>query len=117
MANSSLKIYKFKAGFGEAEVMALRDGVAVQMREAGIGSGSAYALTNILDEFCCNMMEHAQASWVEIEVEPRPHEIVAALRDDGVAFDPTAAISQIDPEQLANVAERRLGLYMIGVMA
>lgn len=117
MPSSALKTYKFKAGFGEAELLKLRESVARQMHDAGVQGDSSYAFINVLDEFCCNMMEHALANWIEIKVEPRQDSIAAVLRDDGTAFDPTAAINHVDPEQPANVTERRLGLYMIGLLA
>jgi anti-sigma regulatory factor (Ser/Thr protein kinase) len=117
MTTSALKTYRFKAGFGEAEVLHMRESLAMQMQEAGVLRDSGYALVNVLDEFCCNMMEHSDASWIEIMVDPRPTGITAMLRDDGQPFDPTLAIGSMDPEQPAHVTDRRLGLYMIGLLA
>jgi len=109
--------YRFQAGFGEAEVVRMREGVARQMHEAGVPGSSSYALINVLDEFCCNLMEHASANWVEIEVEPGAETIHAILKDDGKPFDPTEAIKNIDPELPSTATDRKLGLYMIGLMA
>ena len=117
MSTGLSKTYRFKMGFGEAEVLALRAQVSEQMRQAGVGSDHAYALINVLDEFCCNMMEHSGASWVEIVVSPRDSGVSAHLRDDGEAFDPTAAIKNVSPDQPQNVIDRRLGLYMISLLA
>jgi anti-sigma regulatory factor (Ser/Thr protein kinase) len=117
MANSTLKTYHFKAGFGEAEVLRMRESVAHQMHDAGIGGDSSYALINVLDEFCCNMMEYSAASWVEIVVEPGQDSINAILRDNGSAFDPAEAIRNVSPDHPAHVTDRRLGLYMVGLLA
>jgi anti-sigma regulatory factor (Ser/Thr protein kinase) len=117
MANSLGKTYRFEAGFGREEVLQLREDVAKQMHQAGVSGERSYALINVLDEFCCNMMEHSAAHWVEIAVEASKDDIHARLRDDGVAFDPVSAIREVDPSSPAKATERRLGLYMIGMLA
>ena len=116
MANA-MATYRFEAGFGEAEILGLRESVAKQMHEAGVSGNSSYALINVLDEFCCNLMEYASASWVEIRVDPGASSISATLSDDGKPFDPSEAIKRLDPRQPANVTDRRLGLFMIGHVA
>lgn len=117
MTNLTAKTYQFKAGFGEPEILKMREGVARQMHEAGISGPSSYTLINVLDEFCCNIMEYGASHWLEISVEPGPKDIHAILKDDGVAFDPTENIRQMDPEQPAKTSERRLGLYMVALLA
>jgi anti-sigma regulatory factor (Ser/Thr protein kinase) len=116
MANTQAT-YRFEAGFGEAEILGMRESVARQMHEAGVSGNSSYALINVLDEFCCNLMEYAQASWVEIKVDPGASSISASLSDDGTPFDPTEAIKRQDPGQPSTVTDRRLGLFMIGQIA
>ena len=116
MANSSGKTYRFEAGFGQDQVLQLREDVARQMHLAGVSGERSYALINVLDEFCCNMMEHSAAHWVEIEVDPDAPGGHAKLRDDGVAFDPVKAIREVDPDSPSKATDRRLGLYMIGML-
>ena len=113
MPDSEPKTYRFDAGFGPAEVSKMREDVARQLHEAAVPGDASYALINVLDEFCCNMMEHAHANWVEIQVQPRAQALHAVLKDDGAEFDPVEAIRNVDPQQPAPVTERRLGLYMI----
>jgi anti-sigma regulatory factor (Ser/Thr protein kinase) len=111
------KNYSFKAGFGEAEILALRQGVSRQLQEAGLESRKTYALVNLLDEFCCNIMEHSSAHWAEVRVEPGQEAVKVVVRDDGGAFDPVKAIQGLGRDQPGQVTDRRLGLYMIGQLS
>ncbi len=111
------KTYYFKAGFGEAEVLAMREAVTAQVVESGVTEDTGYAFVNVLDEFCCNIMEHGRAEWLEMTVEPGEQRIYAVLRDNGVEFDPVQAIKELESDQPARVTERHLGLYMAGMLA
>jgi anti-sigma regulatory factor (Ser/Thr protein kinase) len=81
---------------------------------AGGGNKIAYSLLTVLDELCCNMMEHSHASWIEIELRPDNEKVQVILRDDGVPFDPTEQARTTDYEAyLQTETNRQLGLYMV----
>jgi anti-sigma regulatory factor (Ser/Thr protein kinase) len=117
MGLSTPKTFRFNAGFGQDDVLAMRRDLAKQLHEEGVSGDAAYALINVLDEFCCNMMEHAQVTWAEVKVMPDAESLRASIQDDGVEFDPVKAVREVDPESPASVSDRKLGLYLIGLLA
>ena len=111
------QLYELRFPVKEQDIVGLRDRVSRQLHDAGVGGDTAYALVNVVDEICCNMMEYSEASWMKLEVDASDSKIHTLLQDNGVEFDPITAIQNTDPNQPATVTERRLGLYMVGIMA
>jgi len=80
-----------------AEDFSRRTGVRVAVSDAAGEAGTqsppevAVALFRIAQEALNNVLKHAQARSVEIEIAATPENLVLAVRDDGAGFDPAAA--------------------------
>lgn len=107
---------RFGTAFQPENVNRLREKVGECLNRAGFSGAKAFALLNLMDELICNILEHGNASWVELELHPLQDKTLIIFRDDGTSFDPTPAIQNTaeipDTENFRN-----LGLYMVGKIA
>jgi anti-sigma regulatory factor (Ser/Thr protein kinase) len=106
------------AGFTAEYVDRLHERVKYYLTVCGIYGTPGYVLVTVVDELVCNILEHSQASWVELEMHPEEGRVKLLLRDNGGEFDPLPAITAKGPESLDEIhGERSLGLYMVGQLA
>jgi anti-sigma regulatory factor (Ser/Thr protein kinase) len=109
---------RFGTEFRPENVDRLRLKVGECLERAGIFGSTAFVLLNLMDELICNILEHAQAGWVELEVHPLQEEVRLIFRDDGSPFDAAESMQAIGPEKAAgNDSGRSLGLYMVKKIA
>ena len=109
--------YRVKASFDTQTMDGLLARASAGLAEAGISGSYTYDYLTVVDELCCNVLEHSQASYVEIDIQAMPEIVRIIVRDDGQAFDPTAR-EGILPDGLLKVPTlRRLGLYMVGQLS
>jgi signal transduction histidine kinase len=76
--------------------------VSVAGRVEGVSGDRAIACFRVAQEALTNVMRHARARNVWIEVKQTAQELQLAVRDDGVGFDPDQALDR--------TAGMRLGL-------
>jgi anti-sigma regulatory factor (Ser/Thr protein kinase) len=113
---------RFGADFRPENVDRLREKVGECLNRAGIHGSTNFLLLNMMDELICNILEHAKASWVELEVHPREKEVTVIFRDDGPAFNPSPKLTDeaqdkhID-QQVEHAEGRRMGLYIVSQIA
>ncbi|MEZ5118751.1 MAG: sensor histidine kinase [Candidatus Nanopelagicales bacterium] len=72
----------------------LPETVAVEsslIEPAGLDARSRAVLYRVAREAIVNVIKHADASAVRVELEQRPHEVVLTVVDDGRGFDPDRA--------------------------
>ena len=72
----------------------LPETVAVEsslIEPAGLDARSRAVLYRVAREAIVNVIKHADASAVSVELEQRPHEVVLTVVDDGRGFDPDQA--------------------------
>lgn len=108
------RIRRFQADFKAALVDRLREGVTKDLGVLGAEPALVFSLVTVMDELCCNVLEHSQASWVELESAAEEGGISLVLRDDGISFDPSRGL--VDVLDIEQVKDRHLGLYMVGKM-
>src|SRR5262245_28856808 len=87
----------------DLEVLGRAHGLKTDLRvhgAPGLDSAVEVELYRIVQEALNNVVRHAQADTVEVEIEARDARVSITVRDDGVGFDPGARA----------IRERRLGL-------
>jgi anti-sigma regulatory factor (Ser/Thr protein kinase) len=105
---------RFGAEFVPDHIDRLRKKVNDYLELGGIVGPTAYVLMTVVDELVCNILEHGEASWVELELYPESKRVRLIFRDDGKQFDPSVSIGAKEPGVVAeSESERNLGLYMV----
>jgi anti-sigma regulatory factor (Ser/Thr protein kinase) len=109
---------RFGTDFRPENVDRLREKVGECLHRAEIEGSTGFLLLNLMDELICNILEHGEANWVELEVHPDVGAVRIILRDDGRAFDAGSSIesSNVD-EGTIDPDGRHMGLYMVGHIA
>ena len=110
-------LHRFETGFDAANIDKVKAAVSASLAQAGIHDPLAYSVLTIVDEVCCNIFEHSQASWVEVELRSQPERLHLVVRDNGLAFDPTQQANLRRDAPPEEAAERKLGLYMMGKLS
>ena len=59
----------FPKGVGEADVKSIRQAVQSEASQKGLGPQQGFVLLFVIDELCCNVMEHGRAAWMELKLE------------------------------------------------
>lgn len=94
------------------------DAVAAHAAEAvkaeGLDSASSFAAETVAEELCANVLEHSDASWLQLSIgEHEGHGLVSVI-DNGFPFDPAEAIRALQQGfVLAERTDRHLGLYIV----
>ena len=84
-------------------------------RGLALPAQSAFVLLFVVDELCCNVMEHSKASWSELEVRADLKGFKLQLKDDGIPFNIHAEVRAVAGRPLQDQAsDRHLGLSLIG---
>jgi PAS domain S-box-containing protein len=81
----------FREGFGR------QHGISVQLEMLGLGDERLpppveTAFYRIVQEALTNVVRHAQATRVDVLLERRGDQVVTVIKDNGVGFDPQAAL-------------------------
>jgi anti-sigma regulatory factor (Ser/Thr protein kinase) len=110
---------RFGTDFRPENVDRLREKVGECLQRASFEGSEAFLLLNLMDELICNILEHGEASWVELEVHPHDKILNIILRDDGKDFDAGASIEaqKEGGEGIVDPSGRHMGLYMVGHIA
>lgn len=104
----------FPQGLAEKDVREIRLAVQGEAAQRGLAPQQGFVLLFVVDELCCNVMEHGRAAWAELKVEASAAGFRLTLLDDGIPFN-TASQSQIAArEDLKESGERRVGLNLVG---
>jgi len=89
------------------DVAPLCDAADAYVAARGAGDRPRYALRLVVEELLTNVAKYACARGsVEVRVRTGADGIVVRIEDDGVAFDPTAAVA---PEAPATIDAARVG--------
>jgi hypothetical protein len=105
---------RFGVDFRPENIDRLRTKVGECLTRGEIKGPTAFLLLNMADELICNIMEHSEANWVELEMHPEDGQVRLIFRDNGAAFDP--GVNMRDPrlrEAVAKEDGRSVGLYMV----
>lgn len=87
---------------------------AEAMAESGLDEATNHAAIAVAEELFANVLEHSHAEWMEVELVAQDGAARVILRDNGKAFDPTAAIRKMAHGfVLEDQGERNLGLYIV----
>jgi anti-sigma regulatory factor (Ser/Thr protein kinase) len=109
---------RFGTEFREDNIDRMREKLGECLQRCGIGGSQSYALLNLMDELACNVLEHSQARWIELEIHPNASDVRIILRDDGPEFNPAAQVSKGELDEAVDKGTgRNLGLYMVGQIA
>jgi anti-sigma regulatory factor (Ser/Thr protein kinase) len=104
----------FPGGLGAQDVQQIRHAVQEEASARGLGPQHGFMLLFVVDELCCNVMEHSRAAWAELKVEANPTGFRLVLTDDGVPFDLAGQVRSASGKDLKGEDDRRLGLNLIG---
>jgi anti-sigma B factor antagonist len=107
------KIIRSEGGFTPAQVDRLRSETGAFLALLRIPGPQAYSIVTVVDEVGCNVLEHAKASFLELELRRGLGNVQLVFRDDGVPFDPTAKVREQAAALPGDSPERKLGLYMV----
>lgn len=104
----------FPKGVGEADVKSIRSAVQSEAAQKGLGPQQGFVLLFVIDELCCNVMEHGRAAWMELKLEANPAGFRLTMTDDGVPFDAATQIKSAAKSDLKGFDDRRIGLNLVG---
>lgn len=104
----------FPRGLVETDVKAIRLAVQSEAAQRGLAPQQGFVLLFVVDELCCNVMEHGQAAWAELKVEASAAGFRLTLLDDGIPFNTAEQSMQAKGDDLRESGERRLGLSLVG---
>lgn len=107
------KTIRSEGGFTPEAVVHLREQTAAFLKLEKVPGPQAYSIVTVVDEVACNVLEHAQASYLELEIKTGLGRVELCFRDDGTPFDPTEAVRQQAALMPGDAEERKLGLYMV----
>jgi anti-sigma regulatory factor (Ser/Thr protein kinase) len=102
-----------KAPIKRGDIDSIRNWLAVEADKASLDKTACYQLFSVVDELSCNIMEHSNATWMEVDLLSSPDKATVVLKDDGKAFDPIEASALPHENYLASGPDRRLGLWMV----
>lgn len=105
---------KFTHGLGAEDVQQIRQAVQGEASTKGLGPQQGFMLLFVVDELCCNVMEHSRAAWAELRIEANSSGFRLQLTDDGVPFDLGSQIRSAATHDMKGDDDRRLGLNLIG---
>ena len=100
-------------GLSPALVDALHAGVLAMGREAGLTAGLAPVAALVVEEICTNIMEHSNATWLEVALGWQQGQAWVRVVDDGAPFDADQALRSLGAPDLQSGQDRRLGLHII----
>lgn len=104
----------FPQGMGERDVAQIRQAVQGEAASKGLGPQQGFVLLFVVDELCCNVMEHSRAVWAELKLEANSAGFRVVLTDDGVPFDLADQAKAASKTDIKGQDDRRLGLNLIG---
>lgn len=107
------KTIRTEGGFTPEQVERFRHETAAFLALMKVPGPQAYSTVTVVDELVCNILEHAQASFLELELKSGLGVVELLFRDDGVAFDPTEQARQQVAMMPGDSEERNLGIYMV----
>jgi anti-sigma regulatory factor (Ser/Thr protein kinase) len=105
---------RFSKGMGPEAVRQVRAAVQGEAAAKGLAPQQGFMLLFVVDELCCNVMEHSRAAWAELKLEANPAGFRLELTDNGVPFDLAAHARDAAGQDIQGRDERRLGLNLIG---
>ncbi len=108
------KTLRIEARFGPEEVDRLRGDVSKFMSLSRVDGPLAYSIVTVVDELACNILEYAQATWLEVELRTGLGQVDLKVRDDGQPFDPIQRVRGESAMLPNENQDRKLGLYMVG---
>lgn len=105
----------FPHGIGADDVQSIRTKVQEEGRRLGLPPQSGFILLFVVDELCCNVMEHSKAAWTEIEIFADQKGFRFVLKDDGIPFNIQAEVKAVAGKALQDqMDDRHVGLSLIG---
>lgn len=107
------KTIRSEGGFTPEQVERLRNETSAFLTLARVPGPQAYSIVTVVDEMACNILEHSQASFLELVLKTGLGVVELLFRDDGIPFDPTEKARQQAALMPGDAEERRLGLYMV----
>lgn len=107
------KTLRSEGGFNPKSVERLRNETSAFLSTLRVPGPQAYSIVTVVDEVACNILEHAKASFLELELKAGLGVVELLFRDDGVAFDPTEQVRKQAALMPGDSEERKLGLYMV----
>ena len=108
------KKFDISDGLTPETVEDLRKTVEQWLSLAGVSPSLIGILVIVIEEICTNIMDHSEATWMDLGAAWFEDGIMVTITDNGAEFDPTEKIQTSDLEaSLDEHAERHLGLPMI----
>jgi anti-anti-sigma factor len=107
------KTIRSEGGFTPTQVERLRNEAAAFLTTLRVPGPQAYSIITVVDEVACNILEHAKASFLELELKAGLGVIELTFRDDGMPFDATEQVRKQAALMPGDSEERKLGLYMV----
>jgi len=104
----------FQKALTERDVRDIRASVQKEASQRGLGPQQGFVLLFVVDELCCNVMEHGKARWVDLKVEASAAGFRMTLHDDGVPFNTATHTVDAMNEDLKLQNDRRVGLTLVG---
>jgi anti-sigma regulatory factor (Ser/Thr protein kinase) len=98
------------------KVVQIRTTTEAWLTEGGVDISVRAGLMTVLEELCTNIMEHSNATWLEVSMAWFNQGVLVSVQDDGAPFDPLGLIRDRDYSKglVNHQSDRSLGLYMVG---
>lgn len=105
--------FSLEGGLSPALVDELHREVLSLARAASISPALLPVAALVVEEICTNIMEHSNATWLEVSLGRKDDRVWVKVGDNGQPFNPCDAILAQGHLKLEDFQERRLGLYMV----
>lgn len=104
----------FDRNLQEKDVKSIRSAVQNEAASKGLGPQQGFTLVFVVDELCCNVMEHGKAAWMDLRLEANAAGFRLTLTDNGVPFDTASGALNAAGTDLTLSEDRRMGLNLVG---
>lgn len=105
----------FPHGISEKDVHSIRSSVQGECQRLALPPQSGFIVLFVIDELCCNLMEHSKAGWSELHLDADTKGFKFTLKDDGIPFNTQVEVKSVASKSLDEQdSDRNLGLSLIG---
>jgi anti-sigma regulatory factor (Ser/Thr protein kinase) len=109
--------FDLHGGLDEHKIREVRDSLKSWFTLAEMDKGLSGILVILIEEIFTNIMDHSNATWIELGLAWFNDGTVITINDNGQEFDPTAKLHDKDfSHSLDEHADRHLGLIMVRKM-
>lgn len=109
--------FSLPGGLSHTLVDRLQADLTALGRALGVDPDLLPIVATVVEEICTNIMEHSNASWLEVDLERNGGRIWVRVVDNGLPFNFGDRVHAQAKPTLQDRQERHLGLYMVKQLA